>query len=198
MADHALTPAERRVKEKNGRRQEKLVRKKNGGYLPGDDEEVFRKAQKGSGGGQRYRRSTLRQIAKEIEKRYSDIGLKVEVVTKNSHPERYRRWTNYPNDILASCRTHEIPPIMFLRADATELTIQHEMWHIDDFKKFGFEGYHNIPNWKLEELVWERVWKQKHRWTKQELIDSYKYYRDECLRQGAEPKIIDELEKLLK
>jgi len=61
-----------------------------------------------------------------------------------------------------------------------------------------FVSYHNISNWRLEELVWERIWKQKYRWTKQELIDSYKYYRDECLRQGAEPKIIDELEQLLK
>lgn len=198
VADSALTPAERRVKDKNKRRQERLDRKKNGGFLPGEDEEIFRKAQKGSGGGQRYKRSTLRQIAKEIEKKYSDIGLKVEIVTKRSHPERYRRWTNYPNDILASCRTHEIPPVMFLRADATELTIQHEMWHIDDFRRFGFKEYHNIPNWKLEELVWERVWKQKYRWTQEEIIDSYTYYKQVITRQGGNAKEISELEKLLK
>lgn len=198
VADYGLSPAEKTVKDNQKRIQEEIERRKNGGYLSGEDEEIFRKAQKGSGGGQRYKRSTLRRIAEEIEKKYSDIGLKVEIVTKRSHPERYKRWTNYPNDILASCRTHEIPPIMFLRDDATELTIQHEIWHIDDFKKLGFKEYHNAPNWKLEELVWERVWKQKYRWTEIELLDSYKYYRNECLRQGAEPKIIDELEKLLK
>lgn len=69
VADHALTPAEIRVKDKKRKLQDKLAREKNGGFLPGEDEEIFRKAQKGSGGGQRYRRSTLRQIAKEIEKK---------------------------------------------------------------------------------------------------------------------------------
>ncbi|WP_131701393.1 zincin-like metallopeptidase toxin domain-containing protein [Chryseobacterium sp. FH2] len=124
--------------------------------------------------------------------------MKVEIVTKRSHPERYKRWTSYPNDILASCRTHEIPPIMFLRDDATELTIQHEMWHIDDFKKLGFTEYHNTPNWQLEELVWERVWKQKHRWTQEEILESYKYYLTECRKQGGIPKLVEELEKTIK
>ncbi|NML55862.1 zincin-like metallopeptidase toxin domain-containing protein [Chryseobacterium cheonjiense] len=87
---------------------------------------------------------------------------------------------------------------MFLRYDATELTVQHEVWHIDDFKKLGFDEYHNTPNWKLEELVWERVWKQKNRWTQEEIIDSYKYYKTECGRQGADYKIVEELEKLIK
>ncbi|WP_312769262.1 zincin-like metallopeptidase toxin domain-containing protein [Epilithonimonas sp.] len=198
VADNALTPAEKRFRDKKKAQAERLERKKNGGYLSGDDEEIFRKVQKGAGGGQRYRRSTLRQIAKSIEEKYVDINLKVEIVTKRSHPERYKRWTSYPNDILASCRTHEIPPIMFLRDDATELTIQHEMWHIDDFKKYGFEGFNSLPNWTAEELVWERVWKQKHRWTQEELIDSYKYYKESCGREGAEYKIIEELEKISK
>ncbi|KMQ69920.1 hypothetical protein ACM39_02440 [Chryseobacterium sp. FH2] len=87
---------------------------------------------------------------------------------------------------------------MFLRDDATELTIQHEMWHIDDFKKLGFTEYHNTPNWQLEELVWERVWKQKHRWTQEEILESYKYYLTECRKQGGIPKLVEELEKTIK
>ncbi|MBP1166433.1 MULTISPECIES: hypothetical protein [unclassified Chryseobacterium] len=65
------------AKDKQRRIQENIERRKNGGYLSGEDEEIFRKAQKGSGGGQRYKRSTLRRIAEEIEKKYSDIGLKL-------------------------------------------------------------------------------------------------------------------------
>ncbi|WP_042721407.1 zincin-like metallopeptidase toxin domain-containing protein, partial [Flavobacterium sp. B17] len=161
-------------------------------------EEIYRKQLLGSGGGKKFTRKGLQKMAKLIEEKYADIGLKVEIVTKRSHPERYKAWTTYPKDILASCRTHEIPPKMFLRYDATELTLQHEVWHIDDFKKLGFDEYHNTPNWKLEELVWERVWKTKQRWTEEELLDSYEYYQWSCRQQGAEYKSVEELDKLLK
>ena len=161
-------------------------------------EEVYRKQLLGSGGGKRFTRKGLQKMANLIEEKYADIGLKVEIVTKRSHPDRYKAWTTYPKDILASCRTHEIPPKMFLRYDATELTVQHEVWHIDDFKKLGFDEYHNTPNWKLEELVWERVWKTKQRWTQEEILDSYEYYQWSCRQQGAEYKSIEELDKLLK
>jgi Metallopeptidase toxin 4 len=163
-----------------------------------DDEELFRKILTGSGGGKRFTRNGLREIAKEIEKKYTTIGLKVEIVTLKTHPERYKRWTSYPNDVLASCRAHEIPPTMFLRHDATELTVQHEMWHLDDLRKLGFEEFNASKNWKLEELVWERVWKSKSRWTREELIDSYEYYKATCNKEGALYKKIDELEKLIK
>ena len=107
----------------------------------------------------------MRQIAKEIEKKYADIGLKVEIVTKRSHPETYKKWTSYPLDTLASCNTRKIPPTMFLWDDATELTIKHEMWHIDDFQKLGYERYNKLPDRELQKMVGEKVWKRKHRWT---------------------------------
>ena len=163
-----------------------------------DDEELFRKILTGSGGGKRFTRNGLKEIAKEIEKKYATIGLKVEIVTLKTHPERYKRWTSYPNDVLASCRAHEIPPIMFLRQDATELTVQHEMWHLDDLKKLGFNEFNSSKNWKLEELVWEKIWKSKNRWTEKEIIDSYEYYRATCNKEGAVYKKIDELEKIIK
>lgn len=161
-------------------------------------EELFRKAKKGKGGGKSYKRSALRKIVRDIEKRYADIGLKVEIVTKRSHPERYKNWTSYLNDTLASCNSRKIPPKMYLREDATELTIQHEMWHMDDFRKWGYDVYNKTPDWKLEESVWMKIWKSKERWTNEELIDSYKYYLTEARTQGGIPVILDEMAQLIK
>jgi hypothetical protein len=87
---------------------------------------------------------------------------------------------------------------MFLRHDATELTIQHEMWHLDDLKSLGFQEFDAAKNWKLEELVWERVWKSKGRWTEKELVDSYKYYKWSCDSEGAVYKTIEEMELILR
>lgn len=44
VADHGLSPAEKTVKDNRKRIQEEIERRKNGGYLSGEDEEIFRKA----------------------------------------------------------------------------------------------------------------------------------------------------------
>lgn len=47
------------------------------------------------------------------------------------------------------------------------------------------------------ELVWERIWKTKERWTEEELVDSYRYYLKSCDKERITPKLTKELEELL-
>jgi Metallopeptidase toxin 4 len=163
-----------------------------------DDEELFRKILIGSGGGKRFKRKELELIIAELEKRFAQFGLKIEAVTLKTHPERFKRWTSFGNNTLGSFRGFEIPPTIYLREGCTELTLQHELWHLEDWKKIGLKDYNTIADWKHEESIWEKIWRSKHRWTDEELLSSYKYYKKECSTQGVNPKLIDELETILK
>ena len=91
----------------------------------------------------------------------------------------------------------EPSPKIFVRKNATELTLQHELWHFDDFKRLGLEEYKKVPNWKHEESVWEKIYSTKEKWTNVELIDSYLYYKTTARLEGANPKIFPEMEKMV-
>ena len=108
---------------------------------------------------------------------------------------RIKDWN--ARNVLGSFRQGP-PPKLFFRKQITELTWQHEIWHLEDLKKMGSKKFYDTPNWKKEELVWERVWKTKGKWTEEELLDSYVYYKKSCRNQMIEAIKIGELEELLK
>lgn len=88
---------------------------------------------------------------------------------------------------------------MFLRSEVSELTVFHEMIHLKTWKKLSPEDYAKLPLWEDETIVWDAIWKTKHRWTKKELLDSYEYLNDKIrIPLGQEKLIIDEMEELVK
>lgn len=67
------------------------------------------------------------------------------------------------------------PPELFLRSNnASELTVFHEMIHLE----YWYLKKPKIHYVQEEIYVWEEIWKTKDMWTKKELYDSYIYVRE--------------------
>lgn len=157
--------------------------------------ELFRKTKVSKkDGGLLFKRNELRKIIQELEERFKDFKLKVEIVdAKPQHKERFKRW-DFGN--VQGSFAPEPSPKIYIRKNTTELTLQHELWHFEDFKRLGLEEYKKVPNWKHEESVWQKIYSTKSRWTDVELADSYLYYKNVVFREGGNPKIIQEMEQL--
>lgn len=145
-------------------------------------------------GGKLLSERTLRKRIRTLLQEYKNFNLEIHIVDDVKDAERIADWD--ARNVLGSFRAGP-PPRMFLRKEVTELTLQHEVWHLEDLKKLGSKKYHATPNWKKEELVWERIWQTKNRWTEEEIVDSYRYYLKSCDKEGVSPKLIKELEELL-
>ena len=160
--------------------------------------ELFRRGKSKTAKGEViFRRSELAQFAKKMESKYAHLKLKVNIVTPNSPANRARlkRWDQ--NKVLGSFSSGP-PPVIYVRQRCSHLTMQHEIWHLEDYARLGSTEYKKIPDWKHEESVWLKVLKNKDQWSEAELIDSYKYYLSEVSKAGENPIINDEIEKLIK
>jgi hypothetical protein len=145
-------------------------------------------------GGKLLSERTLRKRIRTLLQEYKNFNLEIHIVDDVKDAERIADWN--ARNVLGSFRAGP-PPRIFLRKEVTELTLQHEVWHLEDLKKFGSKKFHSLPNWKKEELVWGRIWQTKNRWTEEELMDSYKYYRDTSRKEIGNWNKIKELEELL-
>ncbi|MGG8496204.1 zincin-like metallopeptidase toxin domain-containing protein [Tenacibaculum sp. TC6] len=136
----------------------------------------------------------LRKRVRGLLQEYKNFKLQINFVDETTDPLRMKDWN--ARNVLGSFRPGP-PPKLFFRKQITELTWQHEIWHLEDLKKMGSKKFYNTPNWKKEELVWERIWKTKDKWTEEELVDSYVYYKKSCRAQMEEAKRVGDLEELL-
>ncbi|XRE43156.1 hypothetical protein ACIVBQ_001360 [Tenacibaculum discolor] len=137
----------------------------------------------------------LKKRVRGLLQEYKNFNLQINFVDETTDAARIKDWN--ARNVLGSFRQGP-PPKLFFRKQITELTWQHEIWHLEDLKKMGSKKFYDTPNWKKEELVWERVWKTKGKWTEEELLDSYVYYKKSCRNQMIEAIKIGELEELLK
>lgn len=160
-------------------------------------EELFRKAVKNAKGEANFKRAELTALAKKLEQKYTKHKLKVKVVTPTTKENKLRlkRWDR--ENVLGSFAPGP-PPVIYVRQRCTHLTMQHEVWHLEDYVRLGEKEYRKIVNWKHEESVWLKILDNKKRWTQGELIESYKYYKRTALAEGGVPIIDEELEKLIK
>jgi hypothetical protein len=78
-----------------------------------------------------------------------------------------------------------------------QLTLQLELWHLNDYTRLPPDEFAKIPNWMHEQSVWEKIWASRERWTQGELLDSYIYYKKSVNRAGENPIKIDDLELLI-
>ncbi|SEC42339.1 Metallopeptidase toxin 4 [Tenacibaculum sp. MAR_2009_124] len=167
-------------------------------HLSKEVDELYRnKGVNKADGGVKLTRNQLLKLKNDLELKFKELNLKVEIVTKTpKFKARLKKWNGLRN--TQGSFNPGPPPTIYVRQNCTQLTLQHEVWHMEDLKRFGNLEYRKKPNWKHEESVWNNIWETKHRWTNEELVDSYWYYVKESLTQGGQPNIIGEMEELLK
>ncbi|MEL1245117.1 zincin-like metallopeptidase toxin domain-containing protein [Flavobacterium sp. DGU11] len=74
---------------------------------------------------------------------------------------------------------------MFLRKDATDLMAFHEKTHVMHWAELK-EEYYTLAPWEKETHVWNEIWKQKNRWSVEELKKSLKYVNGYREKAGIE------------
>ncbi|MCJ8290852.1 MAG: hypothetical protein HRT58_14070 [Crocinitomicaceae bacterium] len=159
--------------------------------------ELFRRGKVTTAKGEvRFKRSELALFSKKIENKYRHLNLKINLVTPNSKLNRLRlkRWDK--RNVLGSFNPGP-PPVIHVRQRCTHLTMQHEIWHLEDYNRLGVMEYKKNVNWKHEESVWLKILNTKDQWTQNELIESYRYYKQSAFDEGASPILNMELEKLI-
>ena len=145
-------------------------------------------------GGKLISERLLRKRISNLLDEYKNFNLEVNFVDEVTNAKKLQDWN--ARNVLGSFNMGP-PPKLYFRKQVTELTWQHEVWHLEDLKKMGSKKFYNTPNWKKEELVWERIWKTKDKWTEEELVDSYKYYKETAKDEIGKWYKVKELESLL-
>ncbi|MDN5395059.1 MAG: hypothetical protein L0G07_00155, partial [Chryseobacterium sp.] len=152
VADHALTPAEKRVKEKNRRRQEKLDRKKRTrkGKYNLDEVDAL-----GS-------RPATNEELLEWEKKIKILAFKEKgrfrMATKNTPAFRYME--RYK--VAAYFDAHEIPPIIWYREGSSNYVIAHEYYHLEEFCKIGKKDFIKGDLGTLKEWHRNNIMREKY------------------------------------
>jgi hypothetical protein len=143
----------------------------------------------------RYTRNQLKLLVRDLKERYKGINLQIEIVSDNpAFRLRRKRWAK---DGTVGSFSKGPPPTIFLEQNCSELTLQHELWHLDDYIRLGADEYARIPNWLHEQSVWEKIWASRERWTDKELIDSYNYYRKITRESGESGIVNNEIKELI-
>ncbi|WP_294311996.1 zincin-like metallopeptidase toxin domain-containing protein [uncultured Chryseobacterium sp.] len=75
---------------------------------------------------------------------------------------------------------------LILSEKSTELVVFHEKAHLQHFEELG-EEYNILKPWEKETYVFEKIWSQKHLWTKEELSVSLNYVNRERSKAGVIP-----------
>jgi hypothetical protein len=145
-------------------------------------------------GGKLIPERLLKKRIKNIVKQYKNFKLEVHFVDEVTNPTKLADWNR--RKVLGSFKPG-VPPKLYFRKNVTELTWQHEIWHLEDLKKWGSKKFKETPLWKHEESVWEKVWANKNKWTENELADSYHYYKEVADKAVAKWNINKEMEALL-
>ena len=198
VSDHALTPSEKRYKD---RLKKDEVRRKRREEQRQDRNRMTNKAD----GGQKFRKPVLKKMIKELEEKYKHLELKVEIVSKNSghkmiidgkKVKRFYEWKK--KGTLGAFAHHPPPPKLYILEDCTKLTWQHEVRHLEDYAELGHEAYMAKQPWLREKTVWDKIWENRHMWTDEELADSCEYYRKFANKNGGNPILNEDMKSLLK
>ena len=145
-------------------------------------------------GGKFLSERTLRKRIRNLLQEYKNFKLEVLFVEELKDIKRITDWN--ARNVLGSFSMGP-PPKLYFRKQVTALTWQHELWHLEDLKKMGNKKFYATPNWKKEELVWVRIWNTRNKWTEEELVDSYKYYKESCNDEMIKSIPVKEMEDLL-
>lgn len=146
-------------------------------------------------GGKIIPQRLLRKRIRNLVQEYNGMKLEVHFVDEVTNIKKHIDWKK--RNVFGSFHQGP-PPRIFLRREVTQLTWQHELWHLEDLRLLGRNKYKATRNWKHEESVWNKIWETRVNWTEEELVDSYNYYIQYSLSTGGEPKINTFMETLVK
>jgi hypothetical protein len=173
-----------------------------GGYFKTSDEveALFHGTGKGVDGAVYLSWNKLMKFKGYLESKYRHLNLGVIIVTPNSRSPKLEKLLKAMEKRNAKgAFVPGPPPRIYLLEETSKLTIQHEVWHLDDLEKLGHEGYKKLESWIHDASVWEKTWATRDKWGELELCDSYLYYKKELFLAGQKaikyPKIEQLLEK---
>jgi len=151
VGDHVLTPAEKRVKEKQRKIQEKLERKKKGRKGKYNLEEVDILGSK----------PATKEELLEWEKKIKILAFKekgrFKMATNKTVAFRYME----KHKIAAYFDAHEIPPIIWYREGSSNYVITHEYYHLEEFCKIGKKDFikgdlGTLKEWHINNILREK------------------------------------------
>ncbi|WP_153397044.1 hypothetical protein [Chryseobacterium vaccae] len=150
VADHALTPAERRVKEKQKRAQNKFERKRRGGKYNLEDVDEL--------GSKPATKEELLDWDKKIKiLAFKEKG-RFRLATKNTPAYRYIE----KNNIAAYFDAHEIPPVIWYKEGSSNYVIAHEYYHLEEFCKIGKKAFTKKDFGTLKEALVNNILREKY------------------------------------
>lgn len=160
--------------------------------------ELFRRGKPTTALGEvRFRRAELANFSRKLEQKYAHLDLKVNIVTPNTPANRARLKIWDKRETLGSFNSGP-PPVIHVRQRCTHLTMQHEIWHLEDFERLGPIEFNKMPNWQHEESVWFKILHSKELWTEQELASSFGYYYRTAIFETGQATTTKELIALAK
>ncbi len=98
-------------------------------------------------GGKLLSERTLRKRIRTLTQKYSNFDLKVEFVDESNNVRKLSDWNK--RNVLGSFNQGP-PPVLYFRHEVTELTWQHEVWHLEDLQRLGSKNFTKplIGNWR--------------------------------------------------
>ena len=145
-----------------------------------DIEEIFRKIEIDTQGGKLLNAKQLKLLKHQLWEKY---GVRLKLVDKDhTLAQKLARWKE--KGTVGSFSPKPPPTMYLLEGNASELTVYHEMVHLEVW-------YKKLPKMHIideEKYVWEEIWKVRHRWTDDELIASYNYVNKEVYEFNKQGK----------
>ncbi|NUY80079.1 hypothetical protein HUK80_04165 [Flavobacterium sp. MAH-1] len=135
---------------------------------PEDMDWMNRKTTVGNLGGKLLSVQQLRRLRKILSEHGVELIVEGAKTKKFKDMWFYMRSKGYPGGFNAVTKQ------FFLRSDATEIVAFHELAHFNHWK-MAKERYSDLTDLAKETYVWEQILKNRHLWTKEELIDSLNY-----------------------
>lgn len=186
VADHALTPAEKRVKRKREEVEKKLEakkdrrKKKNNIEKSRDPDKYIIKGNK-----DKLNKKDFVKISEIIKRKH---GFDLHWIDRNSEEFQalYRAWYNSPKygffaekRMITSYGIEVEEGLYFFEGipsggrvfEISSYTIQHELFHLQLYKEVEKIINKRIPNRIHEEYVLHQLLKTKSRWTEEDLIN---------------------------
>ncbi len=148
-------------------------------------------------GGKLLNAAGLKLLKAQLWEKY---GVKLRLIDKEVGSSEMRKllkdWDR--RDVVGRFREGPPPEMILRAANASELTVFHEMTHLEIW-------YNKLPKMHLveeEKMVWEAIWKTKEKWTVDELVASYNYVNRKVrdfndLGKNFPYLVVDEMEQII-
>ncbi|KAB1231863.1 zincin-like metallopeptidase toxin domain-containing protein [Chryseobacterium viscerum] len=192
VADHGLSPKQKRAKDKQKRIQEEINKK--------GKKETFDWAQLTDDLGGKL---LTRQEIEKIRQLLKDKGIHLIVeddIVKIKSLFKPADGFNSADELFSFLREEKIIGGGFdpenlqliLTLNPSELTSFHELMHVKHYEEVGRDAYLKLNKLEKEMYVWEQIYKKGNKWTKDEIQASFDYINEIRVEEfGLDPVILE-------